>query len=288
MSAGTVKHWREAATLMLVHCRTRFTPKRSPVENICESSDAVRKQTINSSTEDLEILVLKRSSQSSFMPDFYVFPGGAAANADFSEKWLDVFGIASQKARDNLFGFARTKSNNSPMFSRRRDPEFSSIPSEIAFRICAIRETFEESGVLIARSTKSLHVVESPWSILRANKEHCAVYHSEKDTTKLVEWRQRVTADPMQFLGLCSDLGIVPDVWSLYDWSNWLTPPVPGNIKKKWTRFDTAFYLCCLKDLPCVAEDASETVHHKVWLVWKKGPLNFAVNLHMNGSLQEG
>jgi nucleoside diphosphate-linked moiety X motif protein 19 len=37
------------------------------------------------------------------------------------------------------------------MFSRKRDEQFSKIPSEVAFRICAIRETFEECGILLTR-----------------------------------------------------------------------------------------------------------------------------------------
>ncbi|XP_076471974.1 acyl-coenzyme A diphosphatase NUDT19-like isoform X2 [Babylonia areolata] len=54
---------------------------------------------------------------------------------------------------------------------------------------------------------------------------------------------------------MCQKLEVVPDVWSLHEWSNWLTP---CGLKQ---RFDTAFFICCLQDKPNVAEDEWETVH---------------------------
>ena len=48
------------------------------------------------------------------------------------------------------------------------------------------------------------------------------------------------------------ELQAVPDVWSLYEWNNWFTPPGFGK------RFDTAFFLCCMEHMEHVSEDAKE------------------------------
>lgn len=50
----------------------------------------------------------------------------------------------------------------------------------------------------------------------------------------------------------------VPDVWSLSEWSNWLTP---ASLSK---RFDTMFYLCFLDNEPTVLHDEKEMTHSKV------------------------
>lgn len=57
------------------------------------------------------------------------------------------------------------------------------------------------------------------------------------------------------------ELQAVPDIWSLYDWCNWLTPA--GYIK----RFDTAFYMCCLDYVKDTLEDFNPEVK-KVFVRW--------------------
>lgn len=44
----------------------------------------------------------------------------------------------------------------------------------------------------------------------------------------------------------------MPDVWSLVEWSNWLTPE---NMPR---RYDTVFYLCCLEGMPTPMFNPSE------------------------------
>ncbi|KAK7497676.1 hypothetical protein BaRGS_00011071 [Batillaria attramentaria] len=253
MCAAVLKHWREAATAILVHQR------RPAIQNI--QKNGVKPKTKSPDTEQttvapmaggLEMLVMKRSSRSSFMPDLYVFPGGTADDADFSREWMDIFRAATPEKKEERFGFVKTLSENAPMFSRQREAKFSSIPSEIAFRICALRETFEESGVLIARKGESL-------CSYKQNFSPCEAFNFGQDhASELEEWRQKVTSEPTQFLQLCKKYDIVPDVWSMFDWSDWLTP-IGDPLSSK--RFDAAFFICCLEEKPHVAEDASELVH---------------------------
>ena len=262
MCAAILKNWREAATLILVHSRKRLqqTATKELYPSNVIATDTLQ-QTTGPSEEELEVLVLKRSSKSSFMPDLYVFPGGIADNTDFTRNWLSLFGVQTPDEAQEKFSFCKTVTQHAPMFHRKRDPDFTHIPSEVAFRISAIRETFEESGVLLARSIDQTSYQHNP----RPTTAY-SFGNDHSDSSMLEEWRQRVTRDPSEFLTLCKSLDIVPDIWSLYDWSNWLTPLGSGDSSGK--RFDAAFFICCLQDCPYVAEDAGEMVHAQVLIHW--------------------
>jgi nucleoside diphosphate-linked moiety X motif protein 19 len=213
-----------------------------------------------------EVLMLKRSTKSKFMPSLHVFPGGMASDADFSDEWLDVFG-RSRAAVDNLATLAKRGGCGPPMFSRTRDNIHSSIPSEIAFRICAIRETFEESGILLATDAgnSSLCSIKDDIDIIPSgHSELGTVCHLSQ--TKLSPWRKRVDKDASEFVQMCKELRLMPDVWALGEWSNWLTPvqaPVLGDTPYG-RRYDTAFFICCLDHIPEAAHDDRETVASQV------------------------
>ena len=56
----------------------------------------------------------------------------------------------------------------------------------------------------------------------------------------------------------CRELRCVPDIWSLVEWSDWLTPRNMGR------RYDTVFYLCCCETTPPISADGTEVVDAKV------------------------
>ena len=58
---------------------------------------------------------------------------------------------------------------------------------------------------------------------------------------------------------MCRQHSLCPDVWSLYDWCNWLTPEHMGP-----KRFDTIFYMCILNDMPSVLIDEQEITEVRV------------------------
>ncbi|XP_060066172.1 acyl-coenzyme A diphosphatase NUDT19-like [Ylistrum balloti] len=240
--AAILKHWREAATLILVAKRA---------QTITGIGNRIEKSTTK--TYDYDILMLKRSSKSKFMPKLYVFPGGVAQDVDFSKEWIDVFRGCQI---DSLFEFLKRGGTGPYMFSRRRNAEFEHIPSELAFRICAIRETFEESGVLLVRNNVDLTKSNS--------LETGPIYGNISSLSESViqSWRKRVNKDATEFLIMCQELQVVPDVWSLNEWSNWLTPVImrsdEGRAKR---RFDTSFYLCVMDHMPPAIQDDTETVH---------------------------
>uniref|UniRef100_A0A9L0J4P2 Acyl-coenzyme A diphosphatase NUDT19 n=1 Tax=Equus asinus TaxID=9793 RepID=A0A9L0J4P2_EQUAS len=131
------------------------------------------------------------------------------------------------------------------------DASGAALPDDVAFRICAIREAFEEAGVLLLRPRGSRPSAPEPGRALAP-------------PPGLAAWRARVRRDPRHFLRLCAHLDCTPDVWALHDWSAWLTPFVVGGGR----RFDTAFFLCCLREPPPVLPDQAEVVGYQ----WSSPP----------------
>ncbi|XP_071745491.1 acyl-coenzyme A diphosphatase NUDT19 [Lepeophtheirus salmonis] len=95
----------------------------------------------------------------------------------------------------------------------------SHLHRDIGFRLTALRETFEETGVLLF---KSLH-------------------SQPLDVSSFTDWRIKIKENPGLFMKMCHEMEIAPDIWSLYEWSSWLTPL--GLKAKGGRRFDTIFYM---------------------------------------------
>ena len=75
-------------------------------------------------------------------------------------------------------------------------------------------------------------------------------------------WRNKVREDASAFMELCLETNLCPDLWSLYEWWDWLTPISVGH-----KRCDTMFYLCCLDQQPKVVLDNSEVTTLKVFQI---------------------
>ena len=73
------------------------------------------------------------------------------------------------------------------------------LPEEIAYRICAIRELFEETGILLAR--KKEEVVDFPVHGLSPGTVSPVVM-SLSDAT-LTQWRERVHDNAYNFITMC-------------------------------------------------------------------------------------
>lgn len=181
--------------------------------------------------------MLKRSAKSKFFAKAFVFPGGAVEPMDFSSRWLDHFaqyGFDRQKLASQL---AVSHLPRLPLYAMTDASSPDCLP-EVGFRISAIRETFEETGVLVCKPTTGEVVMPQD---------------------NLLHWQERVHRNPEEFLRLCQEYRLCPDVWSLYEWSNWLTPVHMGP-----KRYDTIFYICVLDQLPEVRIDGHEITEVRV------------------------
>nr|XP_026693997.1 nucleoside diphosphate-linked moiety X motif 19-like isoform X2 [Ciona intestinalis] len=198
--------------------------------------------------------MLKRSSKASFFPNAYVFPGGNIDKADSSFRWFSVFHLLTRNVESlgQNFIVHQHDEMRSPMFKNGKNNVNSGLPNEISLRISAIRETFEETGILIAHSTH-----ENSMSPLPENNWYCSVI--EWDHAEVEIWRSKVREDANEFLNLCIQNKYVPDIWALHEWSNWLTPTFMP--KKNSKRYDTVFYKACLKSPPSYTkQDNSEVI----------------------------
>jgi 8-oxo-dGTP pyrophosphatase MutT (NUDIX family) len=146
-----------------------------------------------------ELLLLKRGAQARFMPNAYVFAGGALDPKDES---ADVYALC--KGLDDAHA-----SNKLAMTS-----------NGLRFFVAAVREAFEECGLLLAYDEAGEVVDLTDW-----------------DELQLRETRLQVSTGALSIAELCSANGWVLAVDKLAFYSHWITPP--GTL-----RFDTRFFLC--------------------------------------------
>jgi len=141
------------------------------------------------------ILLLHRVAQSSSFASAHVFPGG------------------------NLDDFHDGTTPEIGDVKRHED--------SLSYRVAAIRETFEESGILLAlkRGTQSQ---ESP------GQSHELLQLSN---TELAEGRKLVHSKQVKFLEWLESKNGVPDTAPLIPFTRWVTPP---NLPK---RFSTQMYI---------------------------------------------
>jgi len=132
------------------------------------------------------------------------------------------------------------KNVDRPMLMKAEIDE--SISRDIALRLAAIRETFKESGVLLIKSSN-----------VSSNQSEALSFN---DSSRLSSWRKQVHSNPEMLLSLYREVGAVPDLWALKEWSDWLTPT--DLIAQGKRRFDTVFYTACLDSIPTTLLDQTE------------------------------
>lgn len=213
--------WRRAATVMLAAGWSHASPA------------------------GFRLLLLQRAQNQRFMPGAHVFPGGVLDAADSSPDWVSLFAPRHTPPRFGLGPEPPRQTSFPGLF--HGDADSAALPDDVALRICAIRETFEEAGVLLLRPRDSARASQEPSIAL-------------SPPAGLADWRSRVRSDPRCFLQLCAHLDCTPDIWALHDWGGWLTPYGQSS-----RRFDTTFLLCCLRETPRVEPDLAEVVGYK-WL----------------------
>ena len=236
--------WKEASSLIIA-------AKVDPVSKagLDGKSDSSIQKVLPIDDCDYRLLMAKRSGKSSYLANAFVFPGGYVDLADFSTKWWAVFESAGI-SRSELSRFGNEISQpRPPIFSepgvlmQQEYVHADSLPATIALRITAIRETFEETGILLLNRAPS------------ARESRTNAFRSETDFGKIdmKTWQKKIHENPICFADFCLEIGLCPDIWSLKEWWNWLTPEALGH-----KRFDTMFYVCCLERLPKAFSDEDE------------------------------
>lgn len=174
------------------------------------------------------------------MANAIVFPGGVIEKADSNRNWLDLYSkIGVQDSRLNAL---RCDRNTDFIYQKASEDE--QIERELSLRISAIRETFEEVGILLAKGQEALQM------------DNQGLYTTALTGFDIQYWQKEVQGNPGRFYDLCLTLQVVPDVFSLHGWANWMTPTTVGK-----HRFDTIFYVASLAERPQLAMDQKEVQH---------------------------
>jgi 8-oxo-dGTP pyrophosphatase MutT (NUDIX family) len=182
-----------------------------------------------------EVYLTRRSARSSFAPDAFVFPGGTIEAQD-----------ASAEARARTLG----------LHPQRLAREFrATIPAELdcdepavdrdgaaALLVTALRELFEEAGVLLARTADGL--------LIDAARADWAAIASE---------RTAVLDRTLTFADFLTARDWYADASALTLFSHWITP------RSEPRRYNTHFFFAVApSDQPALA-DAFET-HDGLWI----------------------
>ena len=166
-------------------------------------------------TEGLQVLLLQRTWEAVFMPGYFVFPGGAVDQQDIN-------------GRTHAIG--------------RGDTDISQTMSldegGADYMLAAVRECFEEAGILVAMDQGDQEVTpEHP-----VHEDRKALFQGEITLSELCQ-RHKLTIplDRLAYLG------------------HWVTPPGPPR------RFDTRFFVAEAPKQQLASHDGEETIAH-VWL----------------------
>ena len=180
--------------------------------------------------DGLQVLLTKRAASLSFMGGLWVFPGGRMEASDLAPELaarLDQAAIADTGSR---------------MLSADAGADTASIDPDTArgLLIAACRETFEESGVLLARPRSG-----GQWGAERR--------------IRVAERRAVNSTDATGFVRMLVDEDLVLDVERLVYWSHWITPAFESR------RFDTRFFALTVPPDQEASVDRGELTHH-AWL----------------------
>ena len=169
--------------------------------------------------DGVETLLLRRTPAAVFMGGYYVFPGGALVDEDHDA------------ARDHLVGVTPAQAS----------ARLSLADGATAFWIAAVRETFEECGILLARDRDARAVSASRVSTLAAD-------------------RAALNAGTQSFKAWLERHALRVDGGDLAYFDHWITPP------KRPRRFDTRFFLARAPHDQHASPDGIETVDAR-WIL---------------------
>jgi 8-oxo-dGTP pyrophosphatase MutT (NUDIX family) len=173
---------------------------------------------VRQASSALEVFLVRRHPSLTFMGGVHVFPGGRVDEADRDPAWrLLADGLAAA-------------------IDRMPDDRDEALP----FHVAAVRETFEESGVLLVRDTAGAPL-------------------SSSALRRVAPWRHAVTGGGRGFLDLIAGQHWHLAIDSLDYVAHWVTPV--GEVR----RFDTRFFLASPPAGQDAAHDAGETVEGR-WL----------------------
>jgi 8-oxo-dGTP pyrophosphatase MutT (NUDIX family) len=183
---------------------------------------------LRESPAGVQVLLTKRAPGLSFMAGLWVFPGGRMERSD----------LAPDLAR--RADHAAIADTGSRMLTLEGGPLDAATARGLLVAAC--RETFEESGVLLARPRNG------------GSKDQ-----ADSRLARIASRRVAAAADPTEFGRLLTEEDLVLDLGGLVYWSHWITPAFETR------RFDTRFFALQVPHDQEASVDYGELTHH-LWL----------------------
>jgi 8-oxo-dGTP pyrophosphatase MutT (NUDIX family) len=165
----------------------------------------------------LEVLLLQRHPDSRFSPGAFAFPGGRVETAD-----------AAPGVEARCRGLGRTE-------AARQMPDVRPEERAIGFWVAALREAFEESGVLLAYGPDGGLVNSRTLDTVRAHRARCR-------------------EDSSAFARLLRDFDLRLATDRAAYWAHWITP------EERPVRYDTRFLVAAAGPTQVVEPDGFEVV----------------------------
>ena len=171
---------------------------------------------LRDTAQELQVLLIKRHDKSDVLGGAHVFPGG---KVDPGDPQL-IHAQALDQTPDALH-------------RRLNEPDLSATEAAAIF-VAAARETFEESGILLAHGASAAQTLTAR-VMLRAGHD---------------------------FASVLASTGLRLATSALLPWSRWITPQVPSVMRK---RFDTRFFVAAMPAQQTAMHDEHEATA-SVWL----------------------
>jgi 8-oxo-dGTP pyrophosphatase MutT (NUDIX family) len=199
--------------------------------------DAATVMLLRDGPDGVEVFMMRRTLNAAFVGGFYVFPGGAVDAADRAvEVEASCIGLTDADASEQL----------------------SVRAGGLAFWVAAVRECFEEAGVLLAAGPDGMLV-------------HFADDRSEH---RFEVHRRAVHSGQRRLVDICAEEGLRLAVGDIEYVSHWITPA--GEPR----RFDTRFFVARAP----VGQEPLHDDHETIASLWVR-PVD-ALDRQQTGELQ--
>ena len=172
---------------------------------------------------DLQIYMMERHANTVFAGGMWVFPGGSVEATDDPSEFQSISIHRSDEEASKLMG----------------------LPSGgLAYYIAAIREAFEEAGILLA---------------LQQDNHQPLDLSQPKIAKRFSQYRDDINDSNRKFIEIIRKENLILDAGSMHYIARWITPKGPPR------RFDAQFFIARMPGDQTPVHDNGELVHSK-WL----------------------
>lgn len=172
---------------------------------------------------DLQVLMMERHAATIFAGGMWVFPGGSVDADDDSDALHAIVKDRTDRDASDLMNIDQ---------------------GGLAYYIAAIRESFEEAGILLAR---------------HENEGHALSFTDPHRAERFEQHRDQVNTGSEDFIDIVRRENLLLDTADMHYIARWITPVGPPR------RFDARFFIARTPEGQIPLHDNRETVHSK-WM----------------------